>query len=984
MELRVCLACEKAVVEGASCPDCGGPVTLADPAVFVGSTFGKYHIDRLVGVGGMGAVFQATHRTLRRPVAVKIVLPQKDDDAFRRRFLREARVLAEVHHPHVVEVYDFDVNDWGISYLVMEYLEGESLKARLQTQPRLWWRELGPVIRGVAEGLASAHTAGIVHRDLKPDNIFLATYGERRVAKVIDFGIAKATTGENHETQLTRSGYVVGTLAYLAPEQLLGSPVGPATDQYALALVVAESLTGRAVRADRTMGQIISTDIVQPVELPPTVAVGLPDAALAVVRRATAPNPNDRFPSIEAFASGLDDALSGHTGPGPTGDHDRPTVLSEGHPPHIATATETRVTTSHRARPLRAAGLIVGVLATAIAVTALLWTSSRDPTSSTTPADTAPLTVEDSIPLPVDAGRLITYRTDLLVATGADGLLVSRPADDGWQTDRIGLEPDDVLGFTPDIELLRREGGRLMIQDVTEGAAAAFAEGLPDGDGLMMSPDSRHLVAARQEGLVVHHLVEGRYERLRTHPLPTPPQAVAIGTHYLVAVTSDVEVFRLADGAEILDAPFPDASVLAIAIHDAAGLVAVGGWSDRVLVWDLASKTMTAVPRRVGADRSLDLEFLFHGPTLAVGERGGVTLWTPSAGRVEAWGDADALVADLLAASGRLLALDRSGHRVVVLRPAGATAEATIPVSDDAPWTVGVDPAVGTVLVGGSNGTLYAVDAATMDVTRHSVHPLGITSLVSDGQRVATASDDKTIAVWRLPDLTVEWRSRAHDFLVNQLRLDADRRSLWSTSSDGRMKHWSWPDLEELESIDTEALFGRTYALHGIWMAADRRHALLGTWNRVALELTRDATGAWSGTAHPFPAFGGYVVAELPTVRAVVLAGVLHPYALGVLDLSEGGFRLLQPVGRPYHGLVTTKDGSGVLAFGNGEILELRFHRAAGGTLSYDILATAAPGLAMASAATRLPDGRLAATNDHGELQIYDPDEIDMTPIGRR
>jgi serine/threonine protein kinase len=640
MELRVCLTCEKAVVEGSRCPECGGAVTLADPAVFVGETFGKYHIDRLIGVGGMGAVFQATHRTLRRPVAVKIVLPQKDDDAFRRRFLREARVLAEVHHPHVVEVYDFDVNDWGISYLVMEFLEGGSLKTRLQEQPRLGWAELGPVIRGVAEGLASAHAAGIVHRDLKPDNIFLATYGDRQVAKVIDFGIAKATTGEHHETQLTRSGYVVGTLAYLAPEQLLGSEVGPATDQYALALVVAEALTGRAVRADKTMGQIISTDIVQPVELPPTVAIGLPEGALAVIRRATAPVPNDRFESVQVFASALDDVLAGHTAPSPSSDLDRPTVLSGERPPAIATATATSVTRSPRPGNGRFVALAGGVLAIVAVVFGLVWTTDSGPQHAAPAAAQGPLSVEATIPLPVDAGRLITYRTDLLVAAGADGLLAARPAQGGWTTDRIGLDPDDVLGFTPDNELIRRDEGRLLIHAVAKGAAMPLAERLPEDADLVMAPDSRHVVATRQEGLVIHQLVDGRFERLRTHPLPTPPQAVAIGTRFLVAVTSDVIVWRLEDGAEMLRTPFPDATVVAIAIHDVAGLVAMGGWSDRVLVWDLASGAMTAIPRRFGADRSLDLEFLFHGPTLAVGERGGVTLWTPTDGAVQAWNDA--------------------------------------------------------------------------------------------------------------------------------------------------------------------------------------------------------------------------------------------------------------------------------------------------------------------------------------------------------
>lgn len=980
MELRVCLACRRTVTGSATCSDCGGAVTLADPALFVGESFGKYLVESLVGIGGMGAVFRATHRTLRRPVAVKMVLPEKDDETFRRRFLREARVLAEVHHPNVVEVYDFDVNDWGISYLVMEYLEGESLKDRLRRTPRLGWADLGPVIRDVAEGLGCAHRAGVIHRDLKPDNLFLADYGGRRVAKVIDFGIAKSTTGDQPETQLTQSGFVVGTLAYLAPEQLLGSPVGPAADQYALALVAAEALTGRAVRAGKTMGQIISADIVQPVELPRTVAAGLPEAAIGVIRRATAPEPADRFETVEAFAAALDGALEGH--PGPFEDLGEDTAEAS---VIDLTSSPTRMTPesrrdSTRGRGFRrwpfAAGAAVAIAAAGLALVALMR-EPQSPSAQASPNRAGAYAVEAEIPVPLDAGRLLTFRDGRVVVEVADGLAVA----DGSRTERIGIPGSDIFGTTPDGELLRRSGRDLQILDVTQGASAPWVSDAPTDDVVHASPDARHLASVRQEGIVVFRLAGDRYEPVRTHPLSAPAQVVRVSARHLVVATSEIVAWRLEDGREVLRAPAGDGRILALAVHDLAGLVAVGGWSDRVLVYDLNTQTSTVVARPKGVDRHLDLEFLLPGPTLAMGERGGVGVWQPGAGRVQAWEDADSQVVDLLAHGGRLVALDKGRHRAVVLMPPGAAPENRIQASDQAPWAVGAVPGTNLVLVGGSDGTLHSVDTDTGVSTPHVVHSLGITSLVAGPDRVATASDDKTVAVWRLPELTVEWRSRAHDFLVNQLHLDGDGQSLWSTSSDGVLKRWSWPDLELRETVDTEEIFGRRYSLHALWMAEDGNRALLGTWNRAVLILERSEDGAWAGHAAPFGAFGGYLVAELTRAEAVVISGVLHPYSLGVLDLATGRFQEVEPSGRPYHGLVPNPDGTSVLAFGHDEVVELRFRRGSDGGLVGAVAAAHLPGLGMASAATRLSDGRLAVTNDRGELMLYRQETLGLEPL---
>lgn len=188
MEVRVCGQCRLVRPGVTICPGCSGALTLADESLFLGEIFGKYRIESVLGAGGMGVVFRAIHTTLNRPAAVKIVLPQLADDNFVKRFLREAQLLAELKHPNIVEIYDFDLGPWEIPYFVMECLEGAPLRALLKAGGALPLELLAPILDGAGAGLAFAHRKGIVHRDLKPDNLFVALFDGVVVAKVLDFG----------------------------------------------------------------------------------------------------------------------------------------------------------------------------------------------------------------------------------------------------------------------------------------------------------------------------------------------------------------------------------------------------------------------------------------------------------------------------------------------------------------------------------------------------------------------------------------------------------------------------------------------------------------------------------------------------------------------------------------------------------------------------------------------------------------------------
>lgn len=267
---------------------------------------GTYRILRTLDQGGMGMVFEAEHVRLKRRVAVKVLAQHLAKDALAlARFNREAEIISQVQHPHVVQVSDFDTTEAGEPYLVMELLSGESLAARLEREPRLPIAEAVRIAQQVSSGLAAAHAAHIVHRDLKPANIFLTEVaGQGATVKLLDFGISKRTGAGKG---LTGEYDILGTPDYMAPEQALGktAEVDHRGDQYALAVITYEMLAGRPPFAgDDVMDvlrQVISAEPPALEQLAPHV----PPEATSVLRRALSKDPEQRFASIRDFASAL-------------------------------------------------------------------------------------------------------------------------------------------------------------------------------------------------------------------------------------------------------------------------------------------------------------------------------------------------------------------------------------------------------------------------------------------------------------------------------------------------------------------------------------------------------------------------------------------------------------------------------------------------------------------------------------------------------
>ncbi len=260
---------------------------------------GRYELEELIGSGGMSSVFRARDAQLGRRVAIKVLHDRyAAEGEYVQRFRREAEAVARLSHPNIVTVIDRG-EDEGHQYIVFEHVEGENLKDLVRRAGRVPVRSALEVAVAVAEGLAFAHEHGLVHRDVKPQNVLLSREGE---VKVTDFGIARSLGADRG---LTQTGTVLGTGEYLAPEQARGEPVSPATDVYALGVVLWELLAGEVPFAGESFVAVALRHVREPV---PSLRERRPDVSprlAAAVERALAKEPARRFPSMAAFAAEL-------------------------------------------------------------------------------------------------------------------------------------------------------------------------------------------------------------------------------------------------------------------------------------------------------------------------------------------------------------------------------------------------------------------------------------------------------------------------------------------------------------------------------------------------------------------------------------------------------------------------------------------------------------------------------------------------------
>jgi eukaryotic-like serine/threonine-protein kinase len=288
---------------------------------------GKYRLTRLIGRGGMGSVWEGVHLTLGNKVAVKFIDPAfAESPEARQRFENEARAAARLNSKYAVQVYDHGMMSDGRPFIVMEFLIGEPLDARLDRDGRLAPQETAKIVSQVCRALARAHSAGIVHRDLKPENVFLVWDEEdnANVAKVVDFGIAKFTDNQAGISSSTRTGSVLGTPYYMSPEQARGlRSVDYRTDLWSLGVIAYRCIVGRLPFEGESVGDLLVKICTSPIPIPSSVAPDCPVAFDTWFARALQREPGARFTTAQELAEQLMLACGLSVGrqPLPSGQH---------------------------------------------------------------------------------------------------------------------------------------------------------------------------------------------------------------------------------------------------------------------------------------------------------------------------------------------------------------------------------------------------------------------------------------------------------------------------------------------------------------------------------------------------------------------------------------------------------------------------------------------------------------------------------------
>jgi serine/threonine-protein kinase len=365
-------------------PDGTQPSAVRRGPTIVG---GRYALSDQLGAGGMGVVWEADDRTLPRKVAVKILHATATDPDAAMRLRREAELLAEVQHPNVVAVLDVGVIEPDRPFVVMERLRGRSLSAWIADAGPLGWPQAVQLAIQICEGLARAHELGIIHRDLKSSNVFIVHDAHGRpTAKIIDFGLAKATAVTDRARVPTKSGIVFGTPAYMPPEQVRGEALDGRADVYALGVMIFEMTAGRRPWVYST---IVETLYAQLFEAPPPLRMHAPDAPPElehIVQRCLAKQRDGRPPDVHSLRSEL-------LGVGKRGGTALPVVLAP--PSQPVVVNDMRL----QARRSTAPWIGVGALVAAIAAGGVWWLQRPSPVPAEIDSPAPPAVAAPELPV---------------------------------------------------------------------------------------------------------------------------------------------------------------------------------------------------------------------------------------------------------------------------------------------------------------------------------------------------------------------------------------------------------------------------------------------------------------------------------------------------------------------------------------------------------------------------------------------------------
>ncbi len=692
-----------------------------------GSLVAGYRLEAQVGAGGMAVVFRARDERLGRLVALKILVPALTaDSAFRRRFIGESRAAAAVDDPHIIPVYEAGEAS-GVLFIAMRFVLGGDLRRVLEREGPLGPARVAEFISPVASALDAAHAAGLVHRDVKPANILVdARAGRPDHVYLSDFGVSK---GAVSSVSLTAAGQFLGTPGYSAPEQIRGLAVDGRTDQYALACVAYQLLTGTApFERDQGMAVLLA-HLSEPAPSLVSRRPDLPEAADRVLARALAKGPQDRFGSCEAFAAALRQAF-GLAPYHPGGAETAPTAAGPGVVAAASRTQHVRHDDHHRVtadgpRPglgeVQTSTTGLAARSAAVAATDAPRAHGRPPRDArpvrSRPRSRARLAALAGIPLLLALAVVVV----VLVSPGTGPSSAAGTSGAGHPSGSVSLHSPPASPTTPALSFAVSPGPKLTDPSSLES--------------ISFSPDSRELFTSN-----------GYLWNLSSDTAKVLPSGS------WVEFSPSGSTLALLDGgagAEILDAQThavvttlndTDNTFALTAAYSASGsALAVGADSGRVYVWDVAAHTLTATLPLRGQPSVQSLAFSPDGQDLAVSEADHTYVWDLAS---------HAVVATLPSASS-------PGGKVVAFSPDGKT----LAIGNEL-WNATTYTRIATLnsaACSGVSGIAFSPDGSELAVATSSTHSVTCVWSVAGHRLIGTITDPGGQGVW-----AVEFSKQGH------------------------------------------------------------------------------------------------------------------------------------------------------------------------------------------------------------------------------
>ncbi len=860
MEFKICKKCERVELYSAFCSKCNNSLTIVEENYFIGKIFGKYILKSAISSGGMGIIYKASHITLNKIAAVKILIPEIANPEFLKRFEREAQVLAELKHPNIVEIYDFDLSSYELPFFVMEFLEGSNLREEIKKFPMgIPYDLFCKYIHQICSALNYAHSKGIVHRDLKPENIFIQKIAEEEIIKVLDFGIAKILVDTEVSNQLTLTGSIIGTPYYIAPEQIAGKNIGPHTDQYSLALIVAEMLTGKPVREGKSFSEIITKEMHESVKIENILMQKLPKNIASAINRATQPDTNLRFNKIYEFEKELVSAKTS----------------SE------YTTIDIKIPISKK-RNLKIIA-IFSILSFLISLILFINYSSKR---------IRPINIQQ-FSLPSDADSLLGYTNEYLIVKGLETLyaldvhnLKSQPIKLYFKKDETFLSflSDSSILFLNNNSLWKRyyyfeeklfSQDKLILKELPKFNEIGFSI---SGDSFFIENDA-NIEAYTIKEEVATNIFE--FKKNGSKPLQ-----IAISDKYIVLVFKDnLKVFDLSQNKNILNESIPIGTASVI-LSDLANMLFIGGWYDEVIIFDLKSKQKKTI---ASPGKTFSIQYLPDNPTLLISKLEKFIIWDLNNDKeilkIEKKGS---LFRNATLGLNGIYVYDESKKHLFLIPYRSFKEKKILEISELPIWALSFNKFYNKIFCGGEDGIIYEINIQDNKIIPYKLHTQGITSIISEKDYLVSSSDDKTIAVWKLPEMKLLYRSQSHNYLINSLYLPPTNGIIWSSSSDGSIKKLNLPSLQEIEVIKIG-----DYSFHSFWVNKEENFLIAGTWNNRFIFIKK-IKGKWQVEKEiPVNSKGIYSNAYLPNINIIVFIGI-QPSSIFIYDLKYNNFMVVK------------------------------------------------------------------------------------------